>query len=174
MPRYFVFLRAINVGKHNRIRMEELRVLCAGIGFEGVSTYIQTGNIVLHSDEEEEAVVSRLEAELEGHGLRGASAIVRTGEEVSEMLDAWLAFGTDENAKPFVTLFRSPIAIDSMPASGLDGIRMLGVRERELLWARNEASPRPADGGLLERKLGVVGTTRYLAVVRDFVEFGLK
>ena len=174
MSRYFVFLRAINVGKHNRIRMEELRALCTSVGFEGVSTYIQSGNIVLHSNDAEDVVAGRIEAALETHGLRNASAIVRTGAELADMLKAWLALGADDNTKPFVTLFRSPIGIDRALASGRNAIDVLGVRERELLWARNATNPRPIDAGSLEKKLGVAGTTRYLTVVRDFAGFALK
>jgi uncharacterized protein (DUF1697 family) len=45
MPRYFAFLRAINVGGHV-VRMEELRGLFADLGFSGVETFIASGNVI--------------------------------------------------------------------------------------------------------------------------------
>jgi uncharacterized protein (DUF1697 family) len=45
MPRFFAFLRAINVGGRN-ITMEELRRLFEAMGFTGVESFIASGNII--------------------------------------------------------------------------------------------------------------------------------
>jgi uncharacterized protein (DUF1697 family) len=45
MPRYFAFLRAINVGGRT-VRMEQLRVLFGEMGFANVETFIASGNVV--------------------------------------------------------------------------------------------------------------------------------
>ncbi|MBV9214631.1 MAG: DUF1697 domain-containing protein [Acidobacteria bacterium] len=45
MPRYVALLRGINVGGKNMIKMEKLRETFAGLGFENVKTYINSGNI---------------------------------------------------------------------------------------------------------------------------------
>lgn len=45
MPRYFAFLRAINVGGHV-VRMEALRDLFTGLGFSGVESFINSGNVI--------------------------------------------------------------------------------------------------------------------------------
>jgi uncharacterized protein (DUF1697 family) len=42
-------LRGINVGGRNRVPMSELRDACAALGWSGVRTYIQSGNIVFHA-----------------------------------------------------------------------------------------------------------------------------
>jgi len=42
-------LRGINVGGHNRIKMEQLRESLASLGLRQVATYIQSGNIVFES-----------------------------------------------------------------------------------------------------------------------------
>ena len=49
--RYAVVLRAINVGTHNRIRMETLRDALSEAGFGDVRSYLQTGNLTLDADE---------------------------------------------------------------------------------------------------------------------------
>lgn len=49
MTRYVALLRGINVGGHNKVPMPALRTLCESIGCTEVSTYIQSGNVVLSS-----------------------------------------------------------------------------------------------------------------------------
>jgi len=49
MPRFFAFLRAINVGGHN-VTMEKLRGLFEGLGFKDVETFIASGNVIFTSN----------------------------------------------------------------------------------------------------------------------------
>jgi uncharacterized protein (DUF1697 family) len=44
-------LRAVNVGGHNRIKMEELRALCGALKLRDAQTYVQSGNIVFRTKE---------------------------------------------------------------------------------------------------------------------------
>jgi uncharacterized protein (DUF1697 family) len=46
---YLVLLRGINVGGKNKVPMEKLRAALEGLGFENVSTYIASGNVLLDS-----------------------------------------------------------------------------------------------------------------------------
>ncbi len=52
MKTYIVLLKGINVGGHKKVPMAELRELLTKSGFENVQTYIQSGNIILQSSEE--------------------------------------------------------------------------------------------------------------------------
>ena len=49
MPRYVALLRGINVGGKNLIRMPTLKAAFETAGFEDVSTYIQSGNVLFSS-----------------------------------------------------------------------------------------------------------------------------
>ena len=49
MPRYIAFLRAINVGGHNTVKMDFLRQLFESLGFSNVETFIASGNIVFET-----------------------------------------------------------------------------------------------------------------------------
>src|SRR6478736_4542725 len=44
--KHVALLRGINVGKAKRIAMADLRKLCEGLGYEDVSTLLNSGNIV--------------------------------------------------------------------------------------------------------------------------------
>ncbi len=61
MPVFVALLRGINLGPHRRMKMETLRSICESLGFEGVRTYVQSGNVVFRSKQAEPAsVASRL------------------------------------------------------------------------------------------------------------------
>ena len=49
MAIYISILRGINVGGHNKIKMDDLRKLFANAGFGKVQTYIQSGNIIFET-----------------------------------------------------------------------------------------------------------------------------
>lgn len=46
MGRHVAFIRGINVGGHNLVRMQDLRAGLADAGFKNVTTYKQSGNVV--------------------------------------------------------------------------------------------------------------------------------
>lgn len=51
MERYIALLRGINVRGKNKIPMAELKAGFEAAGFEGVKTYLNSGNVVFSSDE---------------------------------------------------------------------------------------------------------------------------
>jgi uncharacterized protein (DUF1697 family) len=51
MPtRCAILLRGVNVGKHNRVAMADLRRVLTSLGLEAVTTYLQSGNAVVTGD----------------------------------------------------------------------------------------------------------------------------
>ena len=65
--KYIVLLRGINVSGKNKLKMADLRAMLADMGFAEVQTYIQSGNIVLETEEV-------TETELEGRIKRQIKA----------------------------------------------------------------------------------------------------
>lgn len=61
MNNYIVLLRGINVGGHNRLPMANLRALLTDNGYANVSTYIQSGNIILSSTNNPFAISTHIE-----------------------------------------------------------------------------------------------------------------
>ena len=43
---YIALLRGVNLGNHNKIKMEDLKLLLKKTGLERIQTYIQSGNLV--------------------------------------------------------------------------------------------------------------------------------
>jgi uncharacterized protein (DUF1697 family) len=79
-------LRGINVGKHNRLAMAQLRAIAEECGCTDVVTYIQSGNLVFDYSGEDPA------GTLENHILQSTgiatSVIIRTADEIAGIVDA--------------------------------------------------------------------------------------
>jgi uncharacterized protein (DUF1697 family) len=58
---FIALLRGINVTGRNKVPMEKLRSLCAGLGWKEVQTYIQSGNVVFQAN----GAAAKLEAAIE-------------------------------------------------------------------------------------------------------------
>lgn len=98
MQTYLALLRGVNAGAANRIKMEDLRRILEADGFLRVETYIQSGNILFDSGEDEQALTKRLEALLESSfGYRGA-VVLRSKSELASLIQA-LPFSSTEIAE---------------------------------------------------------------------------
>jgi uncharacterized protein (DUF1697 family) len=83
MTAWVALLRAVNVGGKNRLPMAELRDALSGDGLAGVSTLLQSGNVLFHSDEPEQATVARIGDTIEAaFGLR-VGVVVRSAAELA-------------------------------------------------------------------------------------------
>jgi uncharacterized protein (DUF1697 family) len=88
MPAYAALLRAVNVGGTGKLAMADLRKLCEAAGFADVATYIQSGNVVFTSKRGEASVKKLLEAALADHLGKPYGVLVRSADELRELLDA--------------------------------------------------------------------------------------
>lgn len=64
MKPYIILLRGINVGGKNKVPMKELKKCLEELGFESVSTYIASGNVLLKSDKSAAKIKDEIEAAL--------------------------------------------------------------------------------------------------------------
>jgi uncharacterized protein (DUF1697 family) len=86
---YAALLRGINVGKHKRMAMADLRSLLEKLGYGDVRTHLQSGNAVfttpapVHPTDLEEAITARIATDL---GL-DVPVMVRTGDELAAIVD---------------------------------------------------------------------------------------
>ena len=77
MTRMVALLRAVNVGGR-KLPMADFREQVAGLGWENVATYIQSGNVVFDADCSPAEAEAALEALIRKHHGYEAPAIVRT------------------------------------------------------------------------------------------------
>ena len=172
MPRYIAFLRAINVGGHNNVRMDHLRRLFGEMGFTGVETFIASGNVVFESASTDAAALELTIAA----GLRTAlgyavATFIRTGTELAEIArhqpfpDSELAAAAALN----IAFLADPLdegAILRLQALKTD-VDDFRVHRREVYWlCRRKQSESTFSNAVLEKTTGRPSTLRGAATVR--------
>ena len=77
--KYVAFLRAVNVGGHNKIKMEDLKKLFVSIGYKNVKTVIQSGNVIFESPNKSiRSITSKIEDKLFKFMTKEIKVFVRT------------------------------------------------------------------------------------------------
>lgn len=131
MPSYVALLRAVNVGGTGKLPMSELKAMCLAEGLGGVQTYIASGNVVFSAERAEIEVKAALERRLHEYAGKPVGVVVRTAQEMAEVLRA-NPF-PDEPPNWTVAIFLD----DPPPADTLDAVRnradeRIGVGRREI------------------------------------------
>lgn len=60
MERYIALLRGINVGGKNKISMPELKKMFENSGYQDVTTYINSGNVIFSSETEDKEEIKKI------------------------------------------------------------------------------------------------------------------
>ncbi|MEL7585790.1 MAG: DUF1697 domain-containing protein [Prolixibacteraceae bacterium] len=87
MKTYIVFLKGVNVGGHNRVKMDVLKKALTEHQFEHVKTYINSGNVILQSVSDKEKI-----AEQVAHIIRvsfgvDVKMIIKTADELIDLTE---------------------------------------------------------------------------------------
>ena len=88
MASHVALLRGINVGGRNKVPMAELREVVTSLGHTGVTTYIQSGNVLFSTPETDTArLASALQEAIgEAFGL-AVSVVVLSRDQLAAILD---------------------------------------------------------------------------------------
>ena len=80
-------LRGVNVGGHNKIKMDALRALYESMKLREAQTYVQSGNVIFRTDERDIALLTkRIEDGIERKlGFR-PNVILRTAAAMREVI----------------------------------------------------------------------------------------
>lgn len=166
--RQVALIRGINVGRAKRVAMADLRALVEGLGYGGVRTLLNSGNVVFTAGTAPAKSAARIEAALAGEVGVTARVIVLTAAELevaiaenplldaagdpSRLLVAFLASGADRPR--LETLAREDWAPETLA---------LGTRAAYLWCPRGIAESRLFEA--VGRALGGAVTTRNWATV---------
>jgi uncharacterized protein (DUF1697 family) len=93
--------------------MKQLASICAGLGFQSIRTYIQTGNVVFDSSLSESAIRSCMEKTLAANMGKKIDVMVRSSEEMRLVLSR-NPFSDQEPAKVAVAFLHEPPPKDLM------------------------------------------------------------
>lgn len=162
---FVALLRGVNVGGHGRVPMAELRSLCEELGWSGVRTYIQSGNLAFRA----EGAPAELERALE-EGVRR-----RFGLEVPVIVRAAAEWPAYVAGNPFpeasarepnlvmLALAKAPPrtgAVEGLRERAAGGERVEQVGDALWLHYAAGAGRSKLTPGLLDRVVGSPVTTR--------------
>lgn len=86
MATHVALLRGINVGTAKRVAMAALREMATGLGYGDVATHINSGNLLLSTDEDAGTVRRRVEQGIEETFGLHADVVVRTTAQLAAVL----------------------------------------------------------------------------------------
>lgn len=87
MTQYVALLRGINLGKHNKIKMADLKALFELNELKNVQTYIQSGNVLFESHKSPEKLIDLIESAILTEFGYTVPVIIRTAAEVRSILE---------------------------------------------------------------------------------------
>jgi uncharacterized protein (DUF1697 family) len=171
---YVAFLRAINVGRHNRIKMADLRDRCAALGLKNVATYVQTGNIAFESDDGVGQLTLALEAMLIAMDCRNADAIVLTRDELLDILALKPFEAHDpEQYRLYVTLLRDPLPPAAAAQLAISATGVIAAHDRAVFSVIEIGAASPPDlNGALQKAVKIPATTRYWHILQAVADLG--
>jgi len=122
--KYIAFLRAVNVGGHNKIKMDDLKKLFISLGYKNVETVIQSGNVIFEAPEKSvKAITAKIEKKLNEFMKKDIAVFVRTHSELSKIVKS-NPFGkikADDKIKTYVFfLYNEPERELKLPLESLN------------------------------------------------------
>jgi len=172
MTKYVAFLRAINVGGHTVIKMADLKRMFESFGLENVQTFIQSGNVIFESGEENaNSLAERIERGLEKASGFRIKLFVRTMRELQSILSkspfkpkademAYIAFLNQKPAK------KEAQALMSFKSAADD----FAVTGREVYILRLDREKSVFSPNFVEKILKLPVTTRNLTTLTKIVD----
>ncbi|HET7326807.1 MAG TPA: DUF1697 domain-containing protein [Nocardioidaceae bacterium] len=128
---YVALLRGINVGGHGKVSMADLRQAVESTGCTDVSTYIQSGNVVLTSARAEAALRAALEHAIADRLGVHPTVMVRSADEIAAVVAATPYPDAAEGTVHVAFLHEPPTPEPTTPRGGTEG-EELTVLGREI------------------------------------------
>ena len=163
--RQVALLRGINLGRSRRIAMADLRKMVSALGYADVSTHMQSGNVVLSTEDAPDVVARAIESAIARETSFDVSVLVRTRAEMDGVVaDNPLADVVTDPARLLVAFLSIPPERSWLDAAGLAGFdtRLLGLGAAELyIWCPDGILASPIPDALSKVKHpGLVATSR--------------
>src|SRR5437588_7252319 len=177
MTTYICFLRGVNVGGNNLLKMAELKLLFDALRLRDAKTYLQSGNVVFRCDEKDREVLKRrIEDGIRKKWGVEVKIILRTTDELRNVIAANPLSPEDRNPKALLVAFLGgPIADTARML--LTSLKMasedlhFGKQELYLYFPEGIATSKLSNA-LTEKKLGVNVTARNWNTVNALLTMG--
>src|SRR5215469_6512045 len=166
MPVLISMLRGVNLGPHNRIKMDALRGVYTSVNFEDPRTYVQSGNVIFKTKEKNTPqLANKIQGAIQKKFGCCPDVILRTTDELRKAIAASPFAGRPnlEPGKILVTFLDAepPREAAATLAKFKDYPEELHLKGRELyIYFPNGAGRSKLPWSSVERFLKVTGTAR--------------
>jgi uncharacterized protein (DUF1697 family) len=175
MKTHIAMLRGINVTGHKTVKMERLRAMFAGMGFQNVKTYIQSGNVVFETNEPASRLSAKIEKAIFKEFGFEVSVLTKTAKELADIVKR-NPFAKDkkiDEARIYVTFLpddppRNALALVSPLAEGAEEVRIVG--RAVYLRLPNGYGKTKLSNTAIEKKLSCDATTRNWNTTKTLLE----
>jgi len=178
---WVAFLRAVNVGGHSKIRMEDLRRVFLSAGCKNVRTVIQSGNVLYDgSAADRQTIHAGIRSELGNRLGERAMVVFRDLGDMAVLSrrDPFKEFKYQQDAKFYVAfLSRKPHLFPPFPRIvSEEGLEMVGKRDLEVFVVSRRKKNRMFGfpNALVEKEFGVAATTRNWSTIQKIAAFAMK
>jgi uncharacterized protein (DUF1697 family) len=166
MAAFVSLFRGINVGGHNKVRMNDLKDMHEALGLKDILCYIQSGNVVFKSDD---ADAAQLRKQIEDgfetkFGFR-AEVIVRTLGELREIIEK-NPFQGQQNKEPdrvvvmFLTAHPDDTAQEALLKTYVGPEEIFIINKELYIYYPDGIGRSKLSGSFIEKKLKTFGTAR--------------
>jgi len=176
MQRFVAFLRGINVSGQKLIKMEVLRNAVSKAGYENVTTYIQSGNLLFDSaTEDENELINNLEGLVNKTFGFYTEIILRKKSDIESLTSSeeYHLLLADESKKYYITFLKSDYndLVQVPQFSKNQDVEIIFRKNRDLisvstLYKGNYGFP----NAFIEKITGIPATTRNPVTLRKILE----
>lgn len=173
MPTHISLLRGVNVGGNKKIRMADLKALYESLGFAGVVTYVQSGNVIFHAASADSAeLIARIEAAIGERFGFDVTVLLRSADDLRRILDSNPFPGADPAKLHVLFLAAVPdsAAVATLHVPVADGEEWLLAGQEIYLRYPNGSGRSKMTGAFFERALGVAASARNWNTVNALYE----
>jgi uncharacterized protein (DUF1697 family) len=167
-------LRAVNLGSRNRLGMADLRAAVEALGYGGVQTHLQSGNVVFATDEKPAAAADRIRAALAERAGLDVEVLVRTSRELATVVERDPLREHVTDPRRYLVAFLSarpdPARLRQLDAEAYAPERFHAAGREVYVWVPDGVHRARLTHAFLERKLGVVATARNWNTVEKLLE----
>lgn len=86
--KYIALLRGINVGGNRKVEMKKLKSLFEKLGYQNISTYINSGNVIFESTKEKKVLTQEITKNLKKEFGFDISVLVKAEKEMQKIAKA--------------------------------------------------------------------------------------
>jgi len=163
MKTYVALLRGINVSGHKKVPMAELREMLSKVGFVNVQTYIQSGNVIFQSIEEDtQKLTDIIQKEIKDYFGFDVPVLIKTNEELLSIFNDCPFSGAKKENSYFTLLYWTPdkVLIEDLDALKYPNEEIIISNRCIYFYSSAGYGNTKYNNNFFERKLKVTATAR--------------